>query len=104
MEREIQIISHLYHKNIVKYHGVQHLEQSINIILEYCIGGSIAKIIHTYKKLQEKLVRKYLKQILEGLEYLHSNNIIHRGKSRFYFYRNIYFILCFHDNFNFFIF
>ena len=78
LESEIDILSKLQHKNIVKYYGVVRSVQSLNIILEYCIGGSVAKILETYKNLSESVIRKYTHQILEGLEYLHSHNIIHR--------------------------
>lgn len=78
-EREINILSKLNHKNIVKYIGaVKTKDNCLQIILEYCIGGSIAKIVEQYKSLNESLIRKFTKQILEGLEYLHYNNIIHR--------------------------
>ncbi len=78
VEMEIDILSKLNHKNIVKYYGAIRLEESLNIILEFCIGGSVAKLLETYKFLSESIIRKYTLQILEGLEYLHSHNIIHR--------------------------
>ncbi len=37
----------------------------------------MSKILNTYKHLSESIIRKYTIQILEGLEYLHSHNIIH---------------------------
>lgn len=80
VESEINFLSHLNHKNIIRYYGVIKTQESIAIVLEYCIGGSLAKIIKTYKKLNEKILKKYLRQILNGLEYLHYHNIIHRGK------------------------
>lgn len=43
------------------------------------LGGSIAKLIDDFGKFPEPLIRKYTKQILEGLEYLHSHDVIHRG-------------------------
>lgn len=80
LKKEIDIISKLKHKNIVKFYGIQEISEiDISIILEYCSGGSISKLLSTYKKLSEKIVKKYIKQILEGLEYLHALNIIHRG-------------------------
>jgi serine/threonine protein kinase len=42
------------------------------------LGGSVAKVLETYKTLSESIIRKYTLQILEGLEYLHAHNIIHR--------------------------
>jgi serine/threonine protein kinase len=78
VELEIDLLSKLQHKNIVKYFGVVKTAESLDILLEYCIGGSLAKLLETYKSLSESIIRKYTYQILEGLEYLHSHNIIHR--------------------------
>ena len=44
----------------------------------YVSGGSIRKILTTFGPLTEPIVRVYTKQILEGLQYLHSNRAIHR--------------------------
>lgn len=77
-EREIQILSTLNHKNVIKYYGTRRTKQSFHIFLEYCIGGSIAKMLEIYSFFNETVIQKYTKQILEGLEYLHYHNIIHR--------------------------
>jgi serine/threonine protein kinase len=44
------------------------------------LGGSISRMLEVYGKFNENLIKKYTTQILEGLEYLHSHNIIHTGK------------------------
>lgn len=78
VEKEIEILSKMNHLNIVKYYGTYYSEKGMSIILEYCAGGSLSNLISQYKKLDERLIRRYLKQILLGLEYLHYHNIIHR--------------------------
>eukprot|EP00826_Nyctotherus_ovalis_P048442 TRINITY_DN570_c0_g3_i1.p1 TRINITY_DN570_c0_g3~~TRINITY_DN570_c0_g3_i1.p1 ORF type:complete len:277 (-),score=68.04 TRINITY_DN570_c0_g3_i1:241-1071(-) len=78
LEVEIDILSQLKHKNIVRYIGSSREQEYLNIFLEYEGGGSIAKLISKYGKFQENLVRIYSKQILEGLEYLHAHNVVHR--------------------------
>ena len=67
----------LHHPNIVKYLGTQKDKEHLNIFLEYVSGDSLEKIYKTFP-LNENIVRVYTKQILEGLEYLHANNVIHR--------------------------
>ena len=77
LEREIELLKTLDHKNIVKYLGTKRDKNSLNVILEFVSGGTLENI---YKKFEmdEHLCAKYTKEILEGLEYLHFNNIIHR--------------------------
>ncbi len=48
------------------------------IYLEYVSGGSIKYILDKYGPLNENLIKIFLKQILDGLEYLHSKGIVHR--------------------------
>lgn len=71
-------MSKLNHKNIVKYYSTNRTKDKFHIFLEFCIGGSIAKMLETYKFFSERIIRNYTKQILEGLQYLHANNVIHR--------------------------
>ena len=53
----------------------------ISYILKKFIGGNtIASLIEKYGKFNENLMRVYTKQIVEGLEYLHIRNTVHRGK------------------------
>jgi len=54
-------------------------KKTLNIFLEYIAGGSISSLIHKYGKLNENIVRIYTRQILQGLEYLHWNGVVHRG-------------------------
>ncbi len=87
LAQEVELLSQLRHKNIVRYYGTSRDEQYFNIFLEYAagnlefgkaIGGSIAELIKKYGAFHEKLIRIYTKQILEGLEYLHAHDVIHR--------------------------
>ena len=78
LQTEMKILSNLKHKNIVKYYGCRQDENSIAIFMEYAKGGTIRKMISIKGALCEKVVSKYCQQILEGLAYLHENNIMHR--------------------------
>lgn len=50
----------------------------VDIALEYVSGGSIKVLVDKFNNLEEKVVSSYTRQILEGLCYLHRNNIVHR--------------------------
>jgi mitogen-activated protein kinase kinase kinase len=100
LQREITLLKDLHHENIVQYLGKflfyfiffkrgyfsyillsigsQHDENSLNIFLEYVPGGSVATMLNNYGPLEETLVRSFNRQILQGLNYLHEKDIIHR--------------------------
>lgn len=78
VEQEIQILKDLQHPNIVQYLGTEKTEDNLNIFLEYVPGGSIASLLGKFGPLPEAVVRKYTKQILQGLNYLHQNKFMHR--------------------------
>ncbi len=78
IETEINLLKCLDHPNIVKYKDFIRTKTHINIILEYVENGSLQQVINQTGSLGEHLVFFFVKQILEGLDYLHSQGIIHR--------------------------
>ncbi|ODQ64325.1 hypothetical protein NADFUDRAFT_67070 [Nadsonia fulvescens var. elongata DSM 6958] len=76
--QEIDLLKNLHHSNIVKYHGFVKTEETFNIILEYCENGSLTSICKKFGKFPEPLVARYIRQVLQGLEYLHEQGVIHR--------------------------
>lgn len=78
LKREIDLLRDLQHKNIVQYLGSNSDDEHFNIFLEYVPGGSVAGMLNSYGQLQEPLIRSFVRQILEGLSYLHGKDIIHR--------------------------
>jgi len=53
-------------------------EAYLNIFLEYVPGGSVAALLRNYGAFEESLVSTFVRQILQGLAYLHGRDIIHR--------------------------
>lgn len=53
-------------------------DNTFNVFLEYVAGGSIASVLSKCGKFDENIARSVIAQILCGLEYLHSRDIIHR--------------------------
>ncbi|KAJ8389803.1 hypothetical protein AAFF_G00115090 [Aldrovandia affinis] len=80
LECEIQLLKNLFHERIVQYYGCLRdtHERTLSIFMEYMPGGSIKDQLKSYGALTENVTRKYTRQILEGVSYLHSNMIVHR--------------------------
>ena len=79
VKREIQLHKDLKHQNIVQFYKYFHDEaNNVHIILEYCSMKSLLHVMKARKVLTEPEVRYYLKQICEGVRYIHQHRILHR--------------------------
>lgn len=78
LAQEILFLSSLRHPNIVHYKGSEWVGDNLHIYLELVSGGSIYKLYQEFKKFEEPVIRRYTRQILQGLQYLHSMKTVHR--------------------------
>jgi mitogen-activated protein kinase kinase kinase len=78
LELEIELLKDLQHENIVQYLYSSLDDEYLNIFLEYVPGGSVTALLRNYGAFEEPLVKNFVRQILQGLDYLHERNIIHR--------------------------
>ncbi|KIY96351.1 hypothetical protein MNEG_11610 [Monoraphidium neglectum] len=78
--KELDLYKKLKHKHVVGYIDAtfEARQNTLFIFLEYVPGGSIASMVNRFGRFGEELARIYTRQLLLGLEYLHSCKIVHR--------------------------
>ncbi|CAM9534037.1 unnamed protein product [Ectocarpus sp. 8 AP-2014] len=77
---EIQVMHKLVHPHIVGYLGaeLQDSKRKLCIFQEWVPAGSLHSLLGQFGALSDAMTRKYTRQVLEGLVYLHANRVIHR--------------------------
>ncbi|XP_076308514.1 serine/threonine-protein kinase PAK 3-like [Tachypleus tridentatus] len=65
------------HQNIVNYIDTYLVGEELWIVMEYLSGGSLTDVV-TKTSMKEKEISKVCRKVLQGLEYLHLNHVIHR--------------------------
>lgn len=82
LRAEIELLKRLDHPRIVRYAGCLLEEGEFGpdllIFLEYMPSGSLSSVLKKFGPYGLPLVKKYIRQILEGLAFLHSKGIVHR--------------------------
>ncbi|KAF9264080.1 kinase-like protein [Marasmius fiardii PR-910] len=79
LKKETHILAGLEHPNVVQYLGYEETNSIYNLFLRYVSGGSMGTLIRNCGKLKETVVGFFLKQIVDGVDYLHSKGIIHHS-------------------------
>ena len=80
----LETVYKLNHKNIIKAIQIDN-ENIINengdlsIVYESIKLNNVQEIIEKYGSLDEKIIQQYIKQLLEGLKYLHEQKIFHKN-------------------------
>lgn len=78
LQREIEIQAHLKHDNILRMYGFFYDDEKIYLILEYAPGGELYKTLTEIGNFSEKVAANYISQLICGLKYMHSKDVIHR--------------------------
>ncbi|CAI6358104.1 unnamed protein product [Macrosiphum euphorbiae] len=78
VKKEAAIHSRLNHSSIIKYYGQRHSIDTYYIFLEYASGGELFDRIEPDVGMSLSDARKFFKELIAGVEYLHNNGIAHR--------------------------
>jgi serine/threonine-protein kinase ULK/ATG1 len=80
LEQEISILRTYKHRNIVCMTDVVKTDRHYYLILEYCGGGDVQRLIRTRKagRLSERLARRLMRDLAAGLKFLWNQELIHR--------------------------
>ena len=80
---EINILKMLNHPNIVKFIDLKRTNNHYYIMMEYCNGGELHKVLEKYiekngKPFPEEIVQHLMRQIIDAFKCIHSKDIMHR--------------------------
>eukprot|EP00939_MAST-03C_sp_MAST-3C-sp1_P002066 g2066.t1 len=95
LRQEVEIMKMLDHPNVVRFERVLFFEggkeeeepeqkgarrhhTTLILVMEYLRGEELLDLIMRKKRLTENMAREIFIQVLEGVRYLHSRNILHR--------------------------
>ncbi|KAM3609658.1 uncharacterized protein V6R79_018227 [Siganus canaliculatus] len=77
IEREVDILQQIQHPNIVSLHDVFENRTDVVLILELVSGGELFDFLAQKESLSEEEATQFIKQLLDGVQYLHSKRITH---------------------------
>uniref|UniRef100_A0ABM0MTK8 Hormonally up-regulated neu tumor-associated kinase homolog A-like n=1 Tax=Saccoglossus kowalevskii TaxID=10224 RepID=A0ABM0MTK8_SACKO len=81
MRREGKILQMVRHPNIIKLLETMETDNHYYLIMEFCRNGNVMSKVTTASNctgMSEAEVRKYLRQLISAVDYLHRAGIVHR--------------------------
>ncbi|XP_043328952.1 death-associated protein kinase 2-like [Cervus canadensis] len=77
IQREVSILRRVLHPNVITLHDVFENRTDVVLILELVSGGELFDFLAQKESLSEEEATSFIKQILEGVNYLHAKKIAH---------------------------
>ncbi|XP_015996580.2 death-associated protein kinase 2 isoform X1 [Rousettus aegyptiacus] len=77
IEREVSILRQVLHPNVITLHDVFENRTDVVLILELVSGGELFDFLAQKESLSEEEATSFIKQILDGVNYLHTKKIAH---------------------------
>lgn len=76
---ELRIFESIHHPNIINHFGVEIHREEMLIFMEYCPEGTLESLVEsTEHGLEEFIVRRYTRQLVEAISCLHEHGVVHR--------------------------
>lgn len=76
--KEIELMNCLHHPKLVQCLAAYDTRSEIVMVMEYIAGGELfARIVDDNFEHTEPTSARYMQQILEGMQYVHKQNIVH---------------------------
>jgi len=77
---ELQMLQHMKHPHIVRFVDWFESRDKYYIVTQLATGGELFDRICEQGRFTEKDASQTIRQILEAVDYLHDNNVVHRGQ------------------------
>jgi len=74
---EIAVLKFCNHPNIVQYMNSYIFEDEVSVVMEYMEGGTLSEAVKRFT-FNEDHIAYIARETLKGIQYLHSNNLVHR--------------------------
>ena len=82
LEQEMNSVSRLSHRNLVRYHGlsVVNTGDAVEVVTaqEFVPGVDMSGYLSGSRRMDLEMIRNMTEDVLHGLSHLHSNNFVHR--------------------------
>ncbi|XP_074729511.1 striated muscle preferentially expressed protein kinase isoform X4 [Strix uralensis] len=75
--RELHILSQLDHERIVFFHDAFEKKNAVIMVMELCAEEELLDRMARKPSVCESEVRSYMRQVLEGICYLHQHSVLH---------------------------
>ena len=76
--KEVALLSQFQSEYVVKYLSCAFVQRNIIVIMEFVGGGSLSRIVSIFGALPLQIVRRFAKDIVTGLSFLHDKKVVHR--------------------------